>query len=66
MIEAIVTPATIPSAMSFMVWGIYIVFQSYSISLMPRFTGMRDGAGVGARAGGAGGAGLSLVIASRW
>ena len=40
---------------------------------MPRFTGMRDGAGVGcagtgcAGAGGAGGAGLSLsIIASRW
>ena len=38
-----------------------------SISLMPRFTGMRDGAGVGAGAGCAGGAGLNLaLIASRW
>ena len=37
---------------------------------MPRFTGMRDGAGVGAGAGcagGVGGAGFSLaMIAFRW
>ena len=41
---------------------------NYSIFLMPRFTGMRDGAGSAGFAGsGGGGAGLSLVmIASRW
>ena len=43
------------------------MFSNYSISLMPRFTGMRDGAGVGAGAGCAGGAGFSLaLISSRW
>ena len=53
---------------------VYIGFRNvYSISLMPRFTGMRGGAGVGYSgagtgcAGCAGGAGLSLfLIASRW
>ena len=49
---------------------VYIVFKTYSIFLMPCFTGMRDGAGAGAGAGsgsGGGGAGLSLaIIASRW
>ena len=53
-------------AMSSMV-EVYRVFYNHSISLMPRFTGMRDGAGVGAGAGCVGGAGLSLaMIASRW
>ena len=44
-------------------------FENHSISLMPRFTGMRDGAGCGGGGGGGGGggAGLRLVmIASRW
>ena len=47
--------------------SIYSVLN-YSIFLMPRFTGMRDGAGSAGFAGsGGGGAGLSLVmIASRW
>ena len=50
--------------------GVYIGFIFYSIPLMPRFTGMRDGAGVGAGAGagaGAGCAGMSrCIMASRW
>ena len=49
---------------------VYIVFSKliYSISLIPRFTGMRDGAGSAGFAGsGGGGAGLSLaMIDSRW
>ena len=47
---------------------VYIVFKTYSIFLMPCFTGMRDGAGsAGFTGSGGGGAGLSLVmIASRW
>ena len=65
MVVAAAKPTTTPSANASMV-GIYRgVF--HSISLMPRFTGMRDGAGVGAGAGCAGGAGLNLaMIASRW
>ena len=62
-------PAARPISAPFMTWSfmVYRVFQNYSISLMPRFTGMRDGAGVGAGAGCAGGAGLNLaMIASRW
>ena len=43
------------------------MFSNYSIPLMPRFTGRRDGTGVGVGAGCAGGAGLNLaMIASRW
>ena len=41
--------------------------SNYSIFLMPCFTGIRDGGGVGAGAGCLGGAGLSFaMIASRW
>ena len=60
-------PATIPRAKSSMV-EVYMVFKTYSIFLMPCFTGMRDGADSAGFAGsGGGGAGLSLVmIASRW
>ena len=67
MVDETAKPARIPCAKFSMV-EVYIVFLNYSIFLMPRFTGMRDGAGAGAGAGsGGGGAGLSLaMIASRW
>ena len=69
MVAETTTPAIIACAKFSMV-EVYMVFLNYSIFLMPRFTGMRDGAGAGAGAGagsGGGGAGLSLVmIASRW
>ena len=67
MVAETAKPATIPCAKCSMV-EVYIVFKTYSIFLMPRFTGMRDGAGSAGFAGsGGGGAGLSLaMIASRW
>ena len=63
----IATPVRTARTQSSMV-EVYIVFKTYSIFLMPCFTGMRDGAGsAGFTGSDGGGAGLSLVmIASRW
>ena len=73
----IATPVRTPRAISSMVEVVLralpvpaadIRVLNYTIFLMPRFTGMRAGAGSAGFAGSSGGgAGLSLVmIASRW
>ena len=73
----IAIPARAPRALSSMMGSIHRVYKTYFIFLRPRFTGMRDGAGVsscgvatcGAAARGAGAgacAGLKrFMIASR-